>query len=150
MIYLASPYEGHACSKTCAYADAMHATRELMTVGVDVFSPVVYFHPLSLGMNPKPHSFWMDRCLEMLERCDELVCVRMPGWWDSNGIRQEVETAIDEQMPITDLAWPLDKHEVAKVAARSIPSAGARYRGPRADRRRLEARAGPQLQSRRS
>lgn len=118
MMYLATPYTAHTICMEVAYKDALWASVRLIDLGLDVFSPVVHFHPMSLRMRERPHSFWMARCMPFLMAADELLVVQMPGWDRSKGIAEEVRTFEEIGRPPLYLGWPMTDYDVGKVLAR--------------------------------
>lgn len=54
-----------------------------------------------------PDSLWLDGAVEMLRRCDAVVCVQ--GWESSEGARGEVEQATVSGIPVF--------YDVSEVAA---------------------------------
>lgn len=93
--YLATPYT----SPDAAVRDqrAQLATRmaaQLLCAGLNVYSPIAAHHPASLYMpdaEQPDHAGWMTICYEMLDRCDGLIVSTMDGYWESKGVRLEIE-----------------------------------------------------------
>ena len=119
--YLATPYSKQR-THAQAYLDALAAQVRLLNVGLDVFCPVVYFHPASIRMRERPHSFWMARCMPFLMAADELLVVKMPGWENSEGIAEEMRLFKGLSKPIVHLGWPMTDLDVAMVLARESAS----------------------------
>lgn len=90
LVYLATPYTKYPPGHWSAYIAAAELAGVLMKAGVEVFSPVVHFHPLAhYGEIVEPHEFWMARCQPFMDRCDALLIGALPTWLSSIGIRQE-------------------------------------------------------------
>jgi len=95
-IYLACPYshpEVHVRLWRVAQADKKAA--ELMSAGNLVFSPLSHSHPIShwCEVDPCDHDFWLRQDLWILDICDEMHILCLPGWGKSRGIKVEFEHA---------------------------------------------------------
>jgi len=97
-IYLAIPYSGiteKSFEVSCKLAV------KYMKEGKIVFSPIVHSHPLTeYGAPQMDHDFWMRQDLAVLENCDELYVVCLPGWETSKGVSIEVDFADQRDIPI--------------------------------------------------
>jgi hypothetical protein len=68
--------------------------------GQHVFSPVAHSHPLAeLGL-PSLWEDWESFDRAMIERCSELVVLRLHGWNDSKGVLAEIRIARDLGKPV--------------------------------------------------
>lgn len=105
MIYLAGPY-------TCVQPHSMvyrhkiltQCAAKLMSEGHVVYSPITHgaaIEPLLPFGQENDHDFWMRQCLPILERCDELLVVKLLGWSTSRGVAREIEHARDMEIPIS-------------------------------------------------
>ena len=95
-IYLACPYshpEVRVRLWRVAHADKKAA--ELMSAGNLVFSPLSHSHPIShwYEVDPCDHDFWLRQDLWILDICDEMHILCLPGWGKSKGIKVEFEHA---------------------------------------------------------
>lgn len=93
MIYLASPY-------TCKFVDdAVRA--ELMRAGVHVLSPIVHSHPIAIA-HDLPTDFWEWQALDedLIDRCDEVWVLTLPGWDTSRGVQSKIAYALDIGLPV--------------------------------------------------
>lgn len=100
MIYLAAPYRHDNPAIMAQRLDATRdATERMIRGGLRVFSPLVY----STAMQAEPPDTWYQFDLEILDRCDELVVLMLPGWQDSYGVGLEIERALERGMPVFQL-----------------------------------------------
>ena len=92
-VYLSSPYTGaDAETMQRRYDAACLFTAMHMRAGVLLFSPIVHCHELSINYSlPKNFAFWRKWCLGMLSPASELWLLRLDGWEDSKGCREEMD-----------------------------------------------------------
>jgi len=94
-IYLASPYthddpammqERYELARACA---AWMFRKKWM-----VFSPIVHCHPMAVAHDiPKDSEFWRGYSRAMLRGSYELAVLKLAGWKESKGIKEELEFA---------------------------------------------------------
>ena len=68
----------------------------MMSKGHVVFSPLTHSHTIADFLPPEDRfsqEFWMGQDLPMLEECDVLLVLRLPGWEESRGLRTEMQEA---------------------------------------------------------
>ena len=111
LIYLASPYllrenkpEGYnhmAWKDHCftiqyeRYQKAIDATAYLMKKGLCVYSPIVATHPVAVKHTlPLGSEYWLQFDEIILNKCDEIVVLKLPGWEESPGVKREIEVMI--------------------------------------------------------
>ena len=105
LIYLAAPYtDPDQRVSALRAAQAAYAAAMLMSrYGFAVFSPITHGHavvdhlPLEKAIS---HEFWMEQCIPVLDRCDELHILRLPGWDRSRGVKYEWDFAVRVHKPI--------------------------------------------------
>lgn len=96
MIYLASPYSSpDPAVREQRFRAACQATVALVRAGAVVFSPVVHGHPLAEHGLPTGPAFWLRIDGEFLERCDEVVVLKLDGWEESVGVQAEITLAVE-------------------------------------------------------
>lgn len=105
MIYLACPYSHpDPAVREARFQAACRAAADRLIAGEVAFTPVVYGHPLvamdTLGV-PGDWSFWSRLDRAMIERCDAVHVLALPGWDTSVGVRQEVLLARSLGKPVT-------------------------------------------------
>jgi len=102
-IYLAAPYshpEVHVREWRVRRVDKKAA--ELMMEGNLVFSPLSHSHPISkhCTVDPCDHDFWLRQDLWVLDICDEMHVLCLPGWDESRGIQTEIEHAESKEIKV--------------------------------------------------
>ena len=95
MIYLAGPYShpDHLVMDDRAH---QHSRFLLLCdgLGVDAYSPIVHWHPVShgRGLLDTPEA-WRRRSLAMLRLASDLWVLMLPGWETSKGTQIEIREA---------------------------------------------------------
>lgn len=103
MIYVASPYshEDYHVMEKRAKAVTYYCYTQIKE-GKNVISPITYGHEVRQAGNlPNDWSFWMNFCLDLLKHCDEIYVLTIDGWNVSKGVREEIEFAKQNNIPIT-------------------------------------------------
>ena len=99
--YLAAPFTSDAPAVQSARRDAVkHVSGVLVQNGHVVFSPLEYTE----GMQKRgvfPPQGWYAFDLVMLQACQELIILELPGWKTSYGVIIEVATAKAMNIPVT-------------------------------------------------
>lgn len=99
LVYLASPYtlyKDRDGGIEYAVSEACRAAAKLMEAGYAVFAPVPHSHYIAEHLSDArrfDHDFWMGQDLAVLEHCDMLFVLCLPGWRDSKGMTQEISEA---------------------------------------------------------
>lgn len=135
LIYLASPYSHpdravrqERFEKVCIKA------AEIMNEGYKVFCPIAHTHPLTEYtniLNQKDGDWWLKQDFSILQHCDVVCVLKLPGWKRSYGISRETEYAIEAKIPVVyitygskfDITHPLSNIYSPK-SIRSIERAG--------------------------
>lgn len=102
MIYLASPYSHpdvivrqNRFENVCRYAAF------LMSRGDIVFSPIAHTHPIAIqGSLPLLWSYWKKVDIAFMKCCNRMTILRLDGWKESEGIKEEMILAHTFEMPI--------------------------------------------------
>lgn len=94
LVYLASPYSHSDPAVVQSRVDAAcKVTGELMLLGHNIYSPIAHSHHVCQHMDGAnvqfDHDFWLSRDLGVLDRCDAMIVLLLPGWEDSRGVRAE-------------------------------------------------------------
>jgi hypothetical protein len=102
IIYIASPYN-HPDSEIIEknYLDVAELSAELCSQNVVALSPIVYGHTLlKIKDMPVDWMFWSNFCLSLLIKSDELWVFKIPGWDKSRGVTEEIQFAVDNNIPV--------------------------------------------------
>lgn len=104
MIFLASPYrDPDPLVRAWRYARAVEfcaAHLQASTVWETdlkhrpIYSPIVHWHPVAERnalLHEEDTAFWMDLNRPMLEICDGLWVLALPGWRESKGVSAEIK-----------------------------------------------------------
>ena len=103
IIYIASPYShpdmivrDYRFEKVATYAAELNARGWL------AFSPIAYGHTM-VQHHPMPldWEFWQTFCISFLSKCNEVHVLMLSGWEQSNGVREEVKWAEENELTIT-------------------------------------------------
>ena len=98
VIYLAAPYASPHPEVSVTRVEAVtRFAALLMKEGKAVFSPITQGHEVQRFLPPElahDHDFWLPPDLAILQRCDMLVILPLPGWRESVEVRTEVAAAM--------------------------------------------------------
>ena len=111
MIYLASPYSHpQEDVERDRYRLTSLATMHLISVGMNVYSPICYSHPLietdrQLGSSRdasaiRQFEFWRSYDLHMLSLSSRVLVLQLPGWDTSRGVSAEMQFALLRGIPV--------------------------------------------------
>ena len=95
VVYLAAPYShpNREIMDTRA-KEIERAAVILIRCGIKVYSPITAWHHAAKNYSlPTDAGFWKNHNLEMLERCDAMIVLGLPGWQESVGVRMETDYA---------------------------------------------------------
>lgn len=108
--YLATPYSKYALGLEQAFQDAARAAGLLIRNGVRVYSPIAHTHPIAMaaGIDPLCHAIWLPADLPMMQAAAGLLVLRMPGFTQSYGIREEIKEFFTAKKPIYAVDWPIE------------------------------------------
>ena len=97
LVFISSPYshkDGYVVKER--YECVCSVAAKLMREGMMTFSPIVYGHSIAQhGDIPTDWKYWGDYCKAILSRCQKMVVVRMPGWEESEGVKEEIKIALE-------------------------------------------------------
>lgn len=111
--YLACPYQHEDSSIKALRLDIVTEVAALLhSKGLYVFSPLTHNHPLIQKGITQTWDTWRLFDLGILERCDKLLVLSLPGWDISRGVQAEIDHAKDLKMPIEILKYSMDKRQL--------------------------------------
>lgn len=118
LIYLAAPYSYKQSSKEIGLSKPDVSEKEkqvkmdrfekatvvagnLQKLGHTVFSPITHSHNIHEYCDmPGEFSYWEQHDYNMINRCDILFVLTLPGWKQSEGVQKEIYFAQSQQKPI--------------------------------------------------
>lgn len=94
MIYVGSPYSHDSVHiRENRYMENLKYAVYLFNKGESVFSPIGYSHPMVDCGARIDWKYWKPFDLEMLDNCNVLHALLIPGWDKSVGLSAELEHA---------------------------------------------------------
>jgi len=100
--YIGSPYSQYLHGLDAAYDAAVQARGLLIKAGVPCFSPIVHSHPVAKarGIDPCDHAIWLLAERPMLDAAMGLIVLKLDGWAESFGVREERKLFVAAGKPI--------------------------------------------------
>lgn len=95
LYYLATPYSHkNSFVRQIRYEIAIYIASLLTRKGYRLIEPIGMCHEQSQrhGM-PGGYTFWQERDRGLIDRCDAVLVIKMPGWKESEGVSDEIEYA---------------------------------------------------------
>ncbi|NIV93774.1 DUF1937 family protein [candidate division KSB1 bacterium] len=82
MIYLACPYShDDPAIRALRFRVVTQFASKLMMDGFSIFSPITHCHPIAeFGDLPTSWFYWRKYDREMIEMCDSIMVLMLPGW----------------------------------------------------------------------
>lgn len=108
LIYLAAPYRHPSKRVRDARMEAVgRVAAGLTDIDHRVFCPLMYAKVLiEHGFGHRDDRWWYAYDVGWLPCCEEIVVLKLPGWFDSEGVRIEVEVARELGIRITHMEVP--------------------------------------------
>ena len=102
MIFISSPYSSENPETVdLNYRVAAIVAADFCYTGHAAISPIVYGPQLiSFKKMPNSWEFWSNFCLSILQMCDRMIVLQMPGWKESSGVQSEIAFALKRNIPI--------------------------------------------------
>lgn len=102
MIYLAGPYShDDAEIREQRFEALTQKAAELMRDGHIVYSPITHGHAIAERHDlPLSFDWWQGQCFGMLRHASKLVVLRLVGYQQSIGVREEIKVAMSLNIPI--------------------------------------------------
>ena len=111
--YLACPYQHEDPIIKALRLDIVTEVAALFhSKGQYVFSPLTHNHPLIQKGIAQTWDTWRHFDLELLERCDKLLVLSLPGWEISKGVEAEITHANNLNIPIEFLKYCMEKKQL--------------------------------------
>ena len=121
LLYLAAPYsDPNPVIRLSRYHEANIAAANLMAAGYGVISPlsmgvtIAASCPGKLGTD---WEVWKDTCLRMLERCNAICILPLPGWEKSIGVQAALEYARALGLAICFASFPAEDQVILTDSA---------------------------------
>lgn len=95
LIYLACPYSSTVRSDVLERVFKVNlAAAHLFKLGYFVFSTISHTHPIKdVSDLDGDFDFWAEYDYRMIDHCDRLVVLTLPGWQFSKGVAAEIRHA---------------------------------------------------------
>ncbi len=105
--YLATPYSKYDKGIEAAFEEAAKATASLIKCGVRVYCPIAHTHPIAVygKLDPLDHTIWLPADMPLMEAAVGLIVVKMEGWNNSKGIKEEIKKFREDSKPILYMEW---------------------------------------------
>jgi Domain of unknown function (DUF1937) len=102
LIYIGTPYSKYPGGIEVAFIDACRLTAQLLSEGLNVYSPIAHTHPISVhgGIDPMDLSIWLPFDAAMMGKADAMIVAMMAGWESSTGVRHEIQAFIEVGKPV--------------------------------------------------
>ena len=102
MYYLASPYSHEFKSFMIArYERTIKAGYKLIKEGFKLIEPIAMCHEKTMRFDlPGGYEYWKDRDRHLVDLCDGLIVLTLPGWDESIGVSDEIAWAEKQGKPI--------------------------------------------------
>lgn len=92
--FLISPYTGTRAQQEERYHQACSAAHYLHKRGMQVFSPIVHWHPIAKFYNlPEKVDYWWSMSQTFLTQSNSVTILCIHGWLESVGCRREINFA---------------------------------------------------------
>lgn len=109
LIYLSCPYSHtEEAVRQKRHFLATFVTFQLLSKGLLVYSPLTHNIPIKKMGFKGNFEAWQHFDLAMLERSNKLIILKLPGWEESEGCRQEIEHAKRLKIPVEEMEPPLE------------------------------------------
>lgn len=105
--YLATVYSKWQDGPDDAFVVACRFAAGLIRDGVPVLSPIAHSHPIAIhgGLDELDHDLWMKADAPLMDAASGLLVLMMPGWRESRGIAQELDSFTRAGKPIEFVEW---------------------------------------------
>jgi hypothetical protein len=113
LIYLAVPYtHSNEAIEERRFEIVTRVSAELAKRKISNISPITQSHLQNRMVNiPGTWDFWKNIDKIILEKCDVLVVLRLNGWDESIGVMEEMDIALNNNIPIIFLDLEFGKSD---------------------------------------
>jgi hypothetical protein len=102
LIFISSPYSHE--DKSIVEDRVLKVSKfaaKIVSEGKVAISPIAYGHTLlTFHKMPSDWKFWKNYCETFIAKCDKMVVLMLDGWEESDGVKGEIEFAIQVGIPI--------------------------------------------------
>ena len=101
--FLSTPYRRYPYGAETAYVHACCLAAKLMKAGIhDLFCPIAMAHGIArYGLiDPFDNEFWLKAYAGQLSRAGVLLVGTLPGWIESDGIKEEIAAFKNSSEPV--------------------------------------------------
>lgn len=105
--YLGTVFRQHPHGPLEAYRGACVALAQLLKRGIPTFCPIAHGHGAAIhgGLNPTDNEFWIKANAPMIDAAGGMIALKMPGWRNSEGMKEEVAIFDKADKPVVFLDW---------------------------------------------
>lgn len=96
-VYIAVPYSQ---DKERGFETACRAAAALLKAGNVVYSPIALSHHVDRYLHGAPWELWKRQDFAMIDLCDVVAVVTLPGWEKSTGVTDEIRHAEERGLPV--------------------------------------------------
>lgn len=100
MLYLAAPYSGSKEQTAERMEKFCQVDAQLMKDGYFTVSPLLKHFTLEYADLPGSWEYWEDYAQELMNRCEAMIVIKLPGWEESKGVQGEIKMAVIAGKPI--------------------------------------------------
>ncbi|HET8688460.1 MAG TPA: DUF1937 family protein [Methanosarcina sp.] len=100
-VYVAAPYTHDVEDVVLERIELIYNAMAFLSKerGLHVTTPL-FMHELCLRRPmPGDYAFWQTYCLNLLKRCDRLIVLKLEGWEESKGVKEEIRYCIENNIP---------------------------------------------------
>ena len=120
-IYVAAPYshpdpaiEDDRVKQITSFMAKMVKCEDFLPIRYLPLSPVVHCHEIARvsGLDGSWET-WQPYCFKLLDLCQIMVVLKLPGWIESKGVQAECEEAARRMMPVLFSEPDLENLEIS-------------------------------------
>jgi len=94
MVYLAAPYSHPDPAIVAERMDRFcQVFAKMISDGMHVVSPLLCHFVLPYGKLPSDWNYWQNYSKALIDQCETMYVIMMPGWLESEGVTAEIQYA---------------------------------------------------------